>query len=187
MRLSASPASVNRDIVLVEINDSTIRDLEPIFGHWPWPRVGLAIVIDYLQRAPAKVIAVDITLAERDRVEQYDIGGVKWSGLESDEALADSVRKSGNVIMLADAVDEGLMSGDGGTPPRTWRDPGYRLTDRAEPRPVILPPFDELAQASASSLSRPDHFTPPMSYCSTLSRSASVMSTATTFAGALWR
>jgi len=150
MRLSASPASVNRDIVLVEINDSTIRDLEPIFGHWPWPRVGLAIVIDYLQRAPAKVVAVDITLAERDRVEQYDIGGVKWSGLESDEALADSVRKSGNVIMLADAVDEGLMSGDDGAPPRTWQDPGYRVNDRAEPRPVILPPFDELAQASAA-------------------------------------
>jgi adenylate cyclase len=149
MRRAAAPDSVNHDIVLVEINDSTIRDMEPIFGHWPWPRVALSYVIDYLHRAPAKVVAVDITLAERDRVAQYDIGGEKWSGKESDQALADSVKSSGNVIMLVDAVDEGLMSGDRATTMPAWGDPGYQVGDRAEPRPVVLPPYAELAQASA--------------------------------------
>ncbi len=149
MRLAAAPAAVNRDIVLVEINDSTIRDMEPLFGHWPWPRVALSYVIDYLHRAPAKVVAVDITLAERDRVERYDIGGEKWSGEESDKALADSVRQSGNVIMLADAVDEGLL-GAGPAAPSSVPDAGYRVADRAEPRPVLLPPYPGLAQASAA-------------------------------------
>jgi adenylate cyclase len=149
MRRAADPATVNRDIVLVEINESTIRDMEPIFGHWPWPRVALSYVIDYLQRAPAKVVAVDITLAERDRVEQYDIGGDKWSGKESDQALAESVKKSGNVIMLADAIDEGLVGENGPRKQPDWPDPGYRVGDRAEPRPVILPPYTELAQATA--------------------------------------
>lgn len=149
MRRAAAPDSVNHDIVLVEINDSTIRDMEPIFGHWPWPRVALSYVIDYLHRAPAKVVAVDITLAERDRVAQYDIGGEKWSGKESDQALADSVKSSGNVIMLVDAVDEGLMSGDRATTMPAWGDPNYQVGDRAEPRPVVLPPYAELAQASA--------------------------------------
>lgn len=149
MRRAAAPDSVNHDIVLVEINDSTIRDMEPIFGHWPWPRVALSYVIDYLHRAPAKVVAVDITLAERDRVAQYDIGGEQWSGKESDQALADSVKGSGNVIMLVDAVDEGLMSGDRATTTPAWGDPGYQVGDRAEPRPVVLPPYAELAQASA--------------------------------------
>ena len=149
MRRVAAPASVNRNIVLVEINESTIRDMEPIFGHWPWPRLALSFVIDYLHRAPAKVVAVDLTLAERDRVAQYDIGGDTWSGRQSDQALADSVKISGNVIMLADAVDEGLLDGSGIEAPPTWRDPGYRLGDRAEPRPVILPPYAELAEASA--------------------------------------
>ena len=31
----------------------------------------------------------------------------------------------------------------------TWRDAGYRVGDRAEPRPVVLPPYPELAEASA--------------------------------------
>jgi len=149
MRLAAAPASVNRDIVLVEINESTIRDMEPIFGHWPWPRVALSYVIKYLHRAPAKVVAVDITFAERDRVAQYDIGGEMTSGKQSDQALADSVKMSGNVIMLADAVDEGLIDGSRREAPLTGTDPGYRLGDRAEPRPVVLAPYAELAEASA--------------------------------------
>ena len=80
MRLAADPSSVSKDIVLVEINDTTIRDMEPIFGHWPWPRVALSFVIDYLHRAPAKVVAVDITLSERDKVALYDINGNKVKG-----------------------------------------------------------------------------------------------------------
>ena len=39
MRLAANPASVNHDIGLVELDDTTSRDLAPLFGHWPWPRV----------------------------------------------------------------------------------------------------------------------------------------------------
>ncbi len=151
MRRAVAPESVNRDIVLVEINDSTIRDMEPIFGHWPWPRVALSYVIDYLHRAPARVVAVDLTLAERDRVEQYDIGGEKWSGKESDGALAESVQQSGNVVMLVDAVDEGLLEGSRAeTPTPAWKDAGYRLGDRAEPRPIVLLPYSELAEASAA-------------------------------------
>ena len=149
MRLAAAPDSVNRDIVLVEINESTIRDMEPIFGHWPWPRVALSYVINYLHRAAAKVVAVDITFAERDRVAQYDIGGEMTSGKQSDQALADAVKRSGNVIMLADAVDEGLIDGSRREAPLTGSDPGYRVGDRAEPRPVILAPYAELAEASA--------------------------------------
>ena len=70
LRRAADPASVNPDIVLVEIDGTTIHDLEPLYGHWPWPRVALSYVIDYLDRAPARVVAIDITLAERDRVAQ---------------------------------------------------------------------------------------------------------------------
>jgi len=149
MRRVAAPESVNRNIVLVEINDSTIQDMEPLFGHWPWPRVALSYVIDYLHRAPARVVAVDLTLGERDRVERYDIGGEKWSGKESDQALADSVRQSGNVIMLVDAIDEGLIGDEPDKPAPSWKDPGYRLGDRAERRPIVLPPYSELAEASA--------------------------------------
>lgn len=79
MRLAADPASVNRNIVLVEINDASIRELAPTFGHWPWPRLALSFVIDFLKRGPAKVIAVDLNLAEPDTVALYkldEIAGV---------------------------------------------------------------------------------------------------------------
>jgi adenylate cyclase len=150
MRRTADPSSVNKDIVLVGISDTTIRDLEPLFGHWPWPRVALSYVVDFLHRAPAKVVAVDITLSERDRVLEYDIGGETWKGAESDKALADSVRQSGNVIMLADAINEGLLNGDKDKTAATWNDPGYRVKPIAEPRPVIEAPFQELTGASAA-------------------------------------
>src|SRR4051812_41471769 len=148
LRRAADARSVNRDIALVGINDTTIRDMEPLFGHWPWPRVALSYVIDYLRRAPAKVIAVDLILGERDTVDRYDIAGDKWSGQDSDRALADSVRQAGNVIMLADAVQEGVTTG--GIDPRaaSWRDPGYRVPGISESRPVVLVPYQALADAS---------------------------------------
>lgn len=148
MRLAADPAAVNKNIVLVEISDATLREMEPFFGHWPWPRLAVSFVIDYLKRAPAKVIAVDLTLAENDRVLSYDIDGDAWSGKQSDGALADSTRAAGNVIMLADAVYEGLAGGNGDAP--DWPDPGYHAGDRSEPRPVVLPPYKSLTEAAAA-------------------------------------
>ena len=150
MRRVADPSSINKDIVLVEINDASIRAMEPAFGHWPWPRLAVSYVVDYLHRASAKVIAIDLTLAERDRVQKYDIGGDAWSGEQSDKALAASAKAAGNVIMLADAIGEGLVSGEQDKGAAEWRDPGYRLGARAEARPVVLPPYQELTDASAA-------------------------------------
>ena len=149
MRRVADPSSVTKDIVFVEIDDRSIRDLEPLLGHWPWPRVALSDVIDYLHRAPAKVVAVDLAFGERDRVDRYDIGGDKWTGKQSDTALSDSSKQAGNVIMLADAISEGLTSGEKDKVAAQWKTSGYDVGDLAEPRPVVLAPFQELTDASA--------------------------------------
>ncbi|MEO6214052.1 MAG: CHASE2 domain-containing protein, partial [Vicinamibacterales bacterium] len=61
-RVTSDPASIHPNIVLVEINDLSIRDLAPAIGRWPWPRAVIASLIDFISRAPARVIAVDITL-----------------------------------------------------------------------------------------------------------------------------
>ena len=66
MRSSARPATAREDIVFVEINDSSIATLEPVFGRWPWPRVVHASMIDYLTRAKARVIAYDVLFLEGD-------------------------------------------------------------------------------------------------------------------------
>src|SRR5258708_18705237 len=82
MRLAADPASVNKDIVLVEINDLSIREMQGVFGRWPWPRLAISFAIDFLRRGPAKVVAVDMSLTEQDRVETYccDAPNGTWSG-----------------------------------------------------------------------------------------------------------
>jgi adenylate cyclase len=150
MRLAADPASVNRDIVLVEIDNTTIRDVAPLFGHWPWPRVALSFIVNYLNRAPAKVVAIDIALSEPDRVDQYDLNGHKVKGSESDQMLADAVKESGNVILLADAVGEGLQSGERDARAANWRDPGYSRVTNAEPRPVVAAPYQALSDSAAA-------------------------------------
>src|SRR6185436_14308600 len=100
MRRNADAASASRDIVLIEITDASIRDLSPIFGHWPWPRLAFSSTLDFLHRAPAKVVALDLLFTEADTVAQYDLGGQKVSGAESDGGLAEAVKSSGNVVLL---------------------------------------------------------------------------------------
>jgi adenylate cyclase len=150
MRVAADPKSVSQDIVLVEINDTTVRDMAQVFGRWPWPRVALSFVIEYLNRAPAKVIAVDISLPESDFVDRYRINDNIVTGSESDLALAESVKAGGNVIMLADAVNEGLLNGEQDKHAARWEDPGYRPGPRAERRPVVLAPYQALTEAAAA-------------------------------------
>ena len=153
MRLAADPQAVNKDIVFVEINDLSIRAMQPFFGRWPWARLAVSFAVDFIGRAPAKVVAVDLMLAERDNhVVGYVWDDPKdvWSGAQSDRAMADSVRKSGNVVMLADAVYEGVQGGQKDETASTWRGSPYRIGSFAEPRPIVLPPYQQLADASAA-------------------------------------
>jgi adenylate cyclase len=155
IRNAADPDAANPQIVLVVINDTTIRDLAPAFGRWPWPRVAFSYLLDYLNRAPTKVTAVDLTFTELDRTIGIKLGETSWSSEESDAALVDSVRGGKNVVLLADAVYEG--SSEGGTAaeqenkPADWsaKSLPYRLGPSIAERHTITPPFQELTDAAA--------------------------------------
>src|SRR4029078_7049403 len=70
MRLAANPAAVDKDIVLVEINDLNIRQLHDGYKmRWPWPRVAVGLAIDFLHRGGARVVAGDLSFIEPDQVE----------------------------------------------------------------------------------------------------------------------
>jgi adenylate cyclase len=84
MRLTADPAAARSDIALVEINETSLRALEGVAGRWPWPRLVHASVIDFLARAPARVIVYDVLFTERDSRVGFDYGDSKWTGQESD-------------------------------------------------------------------------------------------------------
>jgi adenylate cyclase len=150
MRQSKDPASVAKDIVLVEINDTTLRDLSPAFGRWPWPRVAMASLVDFLSRAPAKVIAIDVGFWEEQRNVTFKIGGdegVTWTGEDSDAALAASVKKAGNVVLLADAVYSGT-EGEQALKPAGWKAPAYRLSAGMPERPLVIAPFQALTDGA---------------------------------------
>ncbi|MBW8713799.1 MAG: adenylate/guanylate cyclase domain-containing protein [Acidobacteria bacterium] len=148
LRRIANPASVNHEIVLVEINDASIRDYADAVGRWPWPRVLQSNLIDFLQRAPARVIAYDIQLTEKSR-GSFKFGDEPWTAEESDDAMASSVRSAGNVVMLADATNPGTTGSSGPPASPSWQSP-YRLGPVIEERPIVQPPFPELSDAAAA-------------------------------------
>jgi adenylate cyclase len=146
MERLASPANVNPDIVLVEINDTTLHDVSAFAGRWPWPRVVHSYLFDFLKRAPAKVIAFDLLLSEPDTRPSI-VGGQEWTAAQSDAALADSVGANGNVIVLADAVAPGGTE-DEDRSAAPWSDRGYRIGALAEERRLVLPPYEALTRAA---------------------------------------
>jgi adenylate cyclase len=154
MRLAADPSAVNQDIVLVEINDLSIRELQAGYRmRWPWPRIAMALAIDFLHRGGARVIAVDVAFTEEDQVDTYvfDDPADKWSGAQSDGKLVEWVREAGNVIMLADAVYEGIAGATVKDPHAAkWNGSPYRAGPLAEPRPLVLAPYQELTDAAAA-------------------------------------
>ena len=145
---TANPATARRDIALVDIDEYSLQNLEPNTGRWPWPRAVHSMLIDFLARAPAKVVVYDVVFSGADTQSGFPFGGATWTGAESDRALADSVKAAGNVIVPIDATFEGASTGREAPP----RDDGFRLSAAAPPveRSVLLPPYQGLADAAAS-------------------------------------
>lgn len=142
----ATPIRADSPVVVVNINESSVRALEPLLGRWPWPRAVHAAAIDYIHRAGARVIAIDILFGERERFSQTVINGAAVSGEASDRALVEAVRQSGNVVLLAGGTYEGLASGAGPVSPLLSVPGRQYLAGRGwYPRRDLQMPFDDLA------------------------------------------
>lgn len=151
LRHTARPATARQDIVFVEINDSSIAALEPVFGRWPWPRVVHSAIINYLTRAHARVIAYDVLFLESDTRSSFPVGDRKMTGADSDAELAAAIARAGNVVLLGDATYEGLQSDADAAalvpetvPGRTWHVPGFT------PWPSLRLPLPMFANAAAA-------------------------------------
>ena len=149
VRLTADPASARRDIVLVSIDDSSIRRLEPNVGRWPWPRVVHSSLIDYLARAPAKVIVYDVLFTERQQ-GTFKTDDVTWSGAESDRALASSAARAANVVFAADVTADELAQLDNRAVERLRAGQPFPADPAFEARPGVILPYDELTDAAAA-------------------------------------
>ena len=138
-------------IAQVLIDDHSIRQLEPIVGRWPWPRMVHAVLVDFLARGPATLVVYDVLFSESAKGTS-DIGGTAWTGAESDAALVDSVGRAGNVILAAEASSEGLVDATKNVQPPLDDIPALQarwpVAGFAERRPLLTPPFPALARAA---------------------------------------
>ena len=144
-------ASPSADIVLVNIDDDSIKRMEPLVGRWPWPRLAHATLIDYLAEGGARAVLYDVLFAEADR-STFKVGETEWTGEESDQALVDATERAGNVVHVAEAASAELVDPTRRVDAPLQDVPGLNLpfaVDRCvERRPEITPPFPSLARAA---------------------------------------
>jgi adenylate cyclase len=101
------------DIVVVAIDEPSFSEMGM---QWPWPRRVHARLIDALVRGGARTIVFDLLFDEP-------------SAVEDDQALADAVRRAGNVVLASDRA--------------ITTDRGYEIAQWVEPLP-------QLAQGAAA-------------------------------------
>ena len=79
MRATAKPAAPRRTVVLVNIDEDSVRRMEPLVGRWPWPRLAHASLIDFLTRGGARIIVYDVLFTEAD-AHGFTMGGTGADG-----------------------------------------------------------------------------------------------------------
>jgi adenylate cyclase len=150
MRATADPSKARTDIVLVDIDEQSIRILAPFFGRWPWPRMVHAHLLNYLSRARPKVVLYDILFTEEDR-QTFTLGDEQWTGRRSDEELAAAARDLGRVVFVGDATTERIRGARPHAATESIALPGPRfvLDPSIESRPSFHAPMPPLLSAAA--------------------------------------
>ncbi len=82
-------------LVHIDIDDESLESI----GRWPWPRQRLAQVIDEINLAGVKVVALDIVLAEPQSPEIVRRDERTFDAIDHDDELAQALRRGGNVIV----------------------------------------------------------------------------------------
>jgi class 3 adenylate cyclase/CHASE2 domain-containing sensor protein len=90
-----SPPPTDR-IVHLDIDDSSVQEI----GKWPWPRTKMAMLVEEIHEAGAKLLATDIILAEPQdtRWLKPDANNVSHS-VDDDAQLAKALRDAHNVLL----------------------------------------------------------------------------------------
>ena len=115
VRWQAAKTDPYRDIIVVEIDDYSLKALESAVGRWPWQRSIHAAIIEFCSEA--RVIGVDILFAEADTLHPG-----------SDEALAKQIEAHGATWLAMQ--------------PETHADNVTAVPHRLPPSDLDLPSFD---------------------------------------------
>ena len=80
-----------QDALVVDIDDASLRALQPFFGSWPYKRDTYALLLDYLGEMGARTVAFDILFAD---------------AREGDERLRSALARNPNVVLAATASND---------------------------------------------------------------------------------
>ena len=98
------PETASKDIILVGIDDSSLKYFADNDISWPWPRNFYAHLLDYLTESGAKSVIFDILFY------QPDIDRSESEGSETDKAFAAAIQKNGHVILACQLTRDSLPS-----------------------------------------------------------------------------
>jgi adenylate cyclase len=122
------------DVVIVGIDEQSLRDL----GRWPWDRIQQARLIDQIAKDRPVAIGLDIILSESQ------------SGGTDDRALAESIRRAGNVVLAAHVGDEQTPAAQKAQAGALAVEPQIVTAQNLLPlMPAVVPPLAEFRQAAA--------------------------------------
>jgi hypothetical protein len=97
-------------------------------------------------RGKPKLIVYDPLFVDEDLRVGIPYGGDTWSGPESGKALADTIKKAGDVVLLAGAIFAGET-----TEKQTLPNQGYLINvPGVLERRVVFPPAGSLSGAAAA-------------------------------------
>jgi len=87
VRHRAHALKADEDILLVDIDERSLKKMAELEGKWPWPLAVHATLVDLLQAYQPRAIVFDIQFSDRDRLRP-----------ESDAYLAEVAQKYSNVF-----------------------------------------------------------------------------------------
>ena len=100
-RLHAGTSTASPNIVVIEIDDYSIKFLEPAVGRWPWPRNVYAVLVDFMRQSGARLVIFDLMLTEADKQNP-----------EADQDLGRATTEFGGVIHAAFPGEQDLGAPD---------------------------------------------------------------------------
>ena len=98
------PDKASEDIILIGIDDSSLKYFSDNGISWPWPRSFYAHLLDYLTDSGVKSVIFDLLFY------QPDIDRGESDATETDEAFANAIQANGNVILASQLTREDLGS-----------------------------------------------------------------------------
>ena len=90
------PIQPDPSVVIVAINDVSLKEMEPELGRWPWSRRTMGEIVQYLNQLGVRTVGIDVLYPEHNLNDPT-----------GDDFFVAQVREAKNVILAADFPGHG--------------------------------------------------------------------------------